>query len=124
MRNISKPAITFARTLRKEMSDSERILWAEIRYKKHQFKFRRQYSIGPYVLDFFCPEARICIEVDGEHHAERQDQDKARDDWLASKGIQTIRIPSWDVYDYLDAVVERIMETCVERTLEPPPALG
>jgi very-short-patch-repair endonuclease len=124
MRNRSKDAVAFARDLRKNMSESEQVLWAELRRKNHRFRFRKQHPIGPYVLDFYCPEVLVCVEVDGEQHAERVERDQVRDEWLLRQGILTIRIPSWDVFDDLDSVVEQVIRTCDMRQKEPPPAQG
>ena len=60
------------------------------------FRFRRQHPIGPYILDFYCAEARLAVEIDGQAHG-HPDQirhDARRDQWLGEKGIRTLRIPS------------------------------
>ncbi len=104
------------------MSESEKVLWTDLRRKKHRFRFRKHHPVGPYVLDFYCPEAKVCVEVDGEHHAERVERDQVRDEWLLREGILTIRVPSWDVFDDLDSVIIRVIEVCALRHQEPPPA--
>ncbi|MCH7905759.1 MAG: DUF559 domain-containing protein [Armatimonadetes bacterium] len=109
-----------ARQLRQEMSGSEQVLWQIIRRRNLGFGFRRQYSVGPYVLDFYCPEASMCVEVDGEQHALTKDRDAKRDAWLFDQGIMTLRIPSLDLFDYDSAksarFIETICKTCEERT--------
>lgn len=101
------------------MTLSERKLWSRIRGKQLGFLFRRQYPIGDFVLDFYCPEVKLCIEVDGPHHADRVQQDGARDEYLETKGILTIRIPSRDLFDHeypiLDKWLTLIERTCRER---------
>jgi ATP-dependent DNA helicase RecQ len=96
-RNNSQEARDRARKLRAEMSVSEKILWMFLRGDKTGFRFRTQHAVGPYVLDFYCPEAGLCVEVDGEQHDGRAREDEARDVWLEARGIITMRIPSADV---------------------------
>ena len=102
------------------MSKSERVLWNLLRRQELGFKFRRQYPLGPYVLDFYCPIAQLCVEVDGPLHAGRQSKDLIRDQYLKDFGIQTIRIPTGEFFDH-DAPgvyewAERIKAICIERT--------
>jgi very-short-patch-repair endonuclease len=81
-----------AKTLRRTMTQPERAMWALFRRNQHGLHFRRQHPIRPYVLDFYCPEARLCIELDGPVHDERAPQDARRDFWLSSKeGIRVLR---------------------------------
>ncbi len=70
---------TRARALRKEMSVSEKVAWVQLRNEKLGFKVRRQHPVGPYILDFYCPEAKVCVEIDGEQHQLRQESDARRD---------------------------------------------
>src|SRR5579883_2859889 len=72
-------ASPIARKLRKSPTDAEIRLWSRLRRKQIEgFRFRRQQPIGRYIVDFFCPEAKLIIEVDGGQHAERQAEDAAR----------------------------------------------
>ncbi len=80
------------------MSVSEKWFWAEVRKDFLGYRFRRQVAMGPYILDFYVPRAKLCIEIDGEQHALRQEQDERRDAFLADLGILTIRIPSLDLF--------------------------
>ena len=86
-----------ARKLRRKMTLPEVILWHSLRQRPAGLKFRRQHPTGPYVLDFFCTDARLAIEVDGEAHsfADRPQRDEARDEWLRSAGIEAFpfRLP-------------------------------
>ena len=97
-RSLSDGNIKRVRKLRAEMSISEQVLWKRIRDKKLGHKFRRQHPIGKYVLDFYCPALKLCVEVDGEQHKFRVEADKARDTFLLSRGILTIRIPSMQLF--------------------------
>lgn len=80
------------------MSDSEKKLYDKIRDKKLGYRFRRQYPVGPYVLDFYCPKIKLCIEVDGEQHLLTKEKDARRDAYLAKYGVLTIRIPSMELF--------------------------
>lgn len=101
------------------MSGSEKILWECLRKRHLGFRFNRQVPVGPYVLDFYCAEAALCVEVDGEQHAERREQDVRRDEWLRSRQVETIRLPSLDLFEATGLVGQRwlalIQETCETR---------
>ena len=109
-----------ARRYRREMSISERVVWSILRQEELGFRFRRQFAIGPYYLDFYCPEAMLCVEVDGEQHLLTRDEDTARDAFLATKGILTMRIPSLDFFDpdtvEAEKFVDQVRKACEERT--------
>jgi len=93
-------------------------LWTSLRQRPQGFKFRRQHPIGPYVLDFYCPMARLAIEVDGAVHGmgTNPGRDAVRDNWLGSEIVQTIRIPASDVLSNVDGIVRMIIERCVVRS--------
>jgi very-short-patch-repair endonuclease len=103
-------AVKSARRLRREMTLPEVILWQALRKQPNELKFRRQHPSGPYILDFFCSDARLAIEVDGEAHdrGDRPQRDEARDAWLRATGIETLRIPAVEVLKDADAVVRWI----------------
>lgn len=94
IRNRALGATQRARRLRRESGVSERVLWGIVRNKKLGFLFRRQVPVGNYTLDFYCSEAKLCVEVDGEIHQMRLDRDAERDQALAELGIHTVRVPS------------------------------
>ena len=100
-----------ARQLRRKMSLPEVILWRWLRQRPDDIKFRRQHPTGPYVLDFFCSDARLAIEVDGEAHSRgaRAQRDANRDQCLKSAGIKTLRIPAIELLKDPDAVVTWIV---------------
>ena len=113
-----------ARELRKRMTPPERRLWNVLRRRPAGFKFRRQHPIGYYMLDFFCYEAALCVEIDGIAHelGSNPQRDVRRDDWLASQGVHTLRIAARDVRDNLDGVITFIVQECRRRTptVSPP----
>jgi very-short-patch-repair endonuclease len=103
----------FARTLRKNMTDAERFIWSRLRRK--QIKGRqayRQQIIGDYIVDFYCPAARLVIEIDGGQHClpEGIQKDRVRDGYLDSLGLTVLRFSDTDVLTNIDGVMERILE--------------
>ena len=99
-----------ARKLRKEMSLPEVLLWRELRKRPAGLKFRKQHPAGPYVADFFCHEARLVVEVDGEAHGrgDRPQRDAARDAWFVERRFEVLRIPACEVLGNLDGAVRGI----------------
>ena len=80
-----------AKVLRHDLTQPEQMLWALLRRNQLGLHFRRQHAAGPYILDFYCTSAKLCVEVDGPVHAERADHDARRGEWLAEQGIRTLR---------------------------------
>jgi len=91
------------------MSLPERVLWRQLRRKQTGLRFRKQHPAGLYVLDFYCHEAKLCIEIDGAGHDFTSSRDQRRDRWLAAKGVRTLRIPAMDVLRNLDGVIQHII---------------
>ncbi len=122
-----------ARRLRRSMTAPEVILWLRLRRRPGGFKFRRQHPAGPFVLDFYCSEALLAIEVDGIAHdmGANPQADARRDLWLRDRGIDVLRLAAADVTRNPDAAVEAIVATCVQRGSPlhqpadgPPPRAG
>lgn len=114
LRNRSKKAAALARDARKNPSAAEAVIWQILRGGKLGFKFRREYPIGPYRLDFYCAEAKLALEMDGDQHDPERDQ--VRDKWMLDHGIVTLRIPNrryflLDEEPYQDVVTE-IIRAC------------
>jgi very-short-patch-repair endonuclease len=84
----------FARQLRKNMTPPEKLFWLVLRCKKTGFKFRRQEIILGWIVDFYCPQKKLIIEVDGKCHDTQKQQDDRRDRVLLEYGIKTLRIPA------------------------------
>ncbi|SEJ32744.1 Very-short-patch-repair endonuclease [Sphingomonas sp. OV641] len=106
-----------ARRLRREMTLPEVMLWQVLRGRPSGLKFRRQHPSGDYVLDYFCSDARLAIEVDGEGHGRGRQPvvDARRDSWFEARGIVTLRVSARDVLGDLDAVVTGVVQACVAR---------
>jgi very-short-patch-repair endonuclease len=82
-----------ARQLRWTTTGPERALWEMLRGKQLGLRFRRQHPIGPYILDFYCPAVRLCVEVDGPVHREpeQMEHDVERDAWLRAQDVRVLR---------------------------------
>jgi very-short-patch-repair endonuclease len=111
-RNLAPENVARVRRLRRDMTPPEQKLWQALRHKRIGWKFRRQHPLGRYALDFYCPELKLCIEVDGEEHAQRQAWDRARDVYLKQRGIVTLRIPAWRLKGSISGVVDYIWHRC------------
>src|SRR3989344_7440528 len=98
------------RILRNNQTPEEKILWQHLRKKQLGHMFWRQYSVGPYILDFYCPKLRLAIEVDGLQHANVDDTeyDKERELYLVGLDIETLRFWNHEVRASLESVLERI----------------
>ena len=103
----------YSRQLRKNMTDAERLLWAKIRMKQLKgYQFYRQKPIGDYIVDFFCPRAKLIVEVDGSQHFsdETTEYDRIRDEYLSSLGLRVLRFTNTEVLTHIEGVVESIEE--------------
>ncbi|MBI3956543.1 MAG: endonuclease domain-containing protein [Candidatus Kerfeldbacteria bacterium] len=99
------------RALRRHRSRAEIILWRHLRNRLfHGFRFRRQYGIGHFIVDFYCPKLELVIEVDGDFHfgPESEAYDTRRTLWLQSHGIRVIRFTNQDVMDDIEEVLKKI----------------
>jgi len=102
-----------ARRLRKNMTEAEVRLWNYLRMKQIKgFQFFRQRPIGNYIVDFYAPEAKLVIEVDGGQHYNKEGlgYDEVRDAFIESQGLKVIRFSNLDVLRNTEGVVKRIIE--------------
>ena len=98
--------------MRKNQTEVERMLWSKLRSERFfGLKFKRQYGIGPYILDFYCREKNIAIELDGSQHLENIAYDNLRTEYLKSFGINVFRFWNNDVMRDIDAVLEYLRIT-------------
>ena len=103
--------VQLARGLRRNDSSAESLLWSKLRDRQIDgWKFKRQVPFGNYILDFFCFDARLAIEVDGDTHGEVDEiaSDKDRELFLAENGVRVLRFWNGDVRDNIDGVVAMI----------------
>ena len=113
-----------ARTLRKDDSWGERLMWSWLRdHRFADYKLRRQHPIRPHILDFFCNEAKLDVEVDGFQHGmpDHRDADAKRDAFLESQGIKVLRFWSSRLRREKEAVRDTIWRTLQERAPRPMP---
>ena len=100
------------RKLRRDLTSPEKILWNNIRNRQlFGFKFKRQYGVGNFILDFYCPEAQLAIEIDGDSHFINEDaivKDKDREEYIKKFKIKILRFTNTDIMKSLGAVVEEI----------------
>ena len=97
------------RRLRRESPLAEQRLWLRLRNRQLMgYRFRRQYGIGPYVLDFYCPELKLAIEVDGDSHFEAGEYDRERQRYIESLGIRVLRFTKREVFARLDDLARGI----------------
>ncbi len=105
----------FAKSLRQQMTDAERRLWRHLRDRRlGGWKFKRQYPIGPYIVDFICLEKNLVIEVDGGQHAENEEQDLERSVYLNKMGYRVIRFWNNEVLQQTEAVLSTIYDILSE----------
>jgi len=111
--------LQFARHLRRESTDAERLLWFHLRDRRLGVKFRRQQPIGPFIVDFLSVEAAVIIELDGSQHHE--DVDAGRTGFLERRGYRVLRFWNHDVLVHTEAVLEVILASVA---LTPTPLPG
>jgi very-short-patch-repair endonuclease len=107
-RYSGKPLVHRARTLRREQTPSEELLWAHLRNGGLAgLKFRRQHQVGPYIADFYCASLRLVIELDGAQHAEARGlaEDVERDALMAKEGLRVLRFPNRTPWDKISAKI-------------------
>lgn len=108
----------YRRQLRKNMTPPEVVLWAHLKGKGLGAKFRRQHSIGRYIVDFYCPAKRLVIEVDGDQHGEpgKIQKDRLRDRYLEQLGLRVIRLSARSIsvnqYGALDYIRCALQHPC------------
>ena len=114
-RNPPAHLIQRARSLRRRQTDAEKLLWSLVRDRQLAgFKFRRQYPVEPYILDFYCAELKLAIELDGGQHAlpAGSEADRVRDGFLASRGLRILRFSNLQMLKETESVLEHLSETC------------
>jgi very-short-patch-repair endonuclease len=114
----SPEAREMASRLRQALNLPEGLLWKALKARRQDgLHFHRQHPLGPYVLDFYCSRARLCIEVDGYSHgaADRPERDAERDEWLLEQGVETLRLRAGLVLEDLDAALSMIRTAALAR---------
>ncbi len=101
-----------ARAMRQTLSPPEAAIWSQIKgCKLDGLRFRRQHPVGPYILDFYCEQARLAVEIDGMGHGmgDRPARDARRDAWLLAQGVETLRLDAALVRGDLSPVLRMIL---------------
>jgi very-short-patch-repair endonuclease len=110
---FSKKLKTLARQLRKNMTEAESFLWQRIRRKQLKDRqFYRQKNIDNYIVDFYCPSAKVIVELDGGQHYTQEAirEDQVRNKYLESLGFTVLRFSDREVFKNIEGVLERILE--------------
>ena len=105
---VTKEKLRRAKELRREMTPAEKVLWQEVRAKKLGVRFRRQQVIAGFIVDFYCHQAALVVEVDGDIHDLQQDEDARREKVLSEMGLLIVRFKNDEVVMELSTVVRII----------------
>ena len=110
------------KTLRKNLTPAEATLWLQLKNKQRLgMRFRRQFSVGNYILDFYCPSIKLAIELDGKHHIDSvnvRDNDFKRTQFLDTQGIEVIRFENELVFKNIMMLLETIDEEISKRLVK------
>jgi very-short-patch-repair endonuclease len=119
MAKVAPKTLRRARSLRRNLTNAETILWTRLRNELGEFRFRRQHPIGPYIADFASVRARLVVEVDGGTHSSDAEHahDERRDTFLRSLNWEVIRVTNDDVYRSLPDVLKFIHGTASAFTI-------
>ncbi|MGD0035876.1 MAG: DUF559 domain-containing protein [Bacteroidota bacterium] len=111
-----------ARTLRKDMTLAEILLWQQLKGKQLLgYDFHRQKPIDEYVVDFYCPRLKLVLEIDGDSHDGKEEADRVRQEKLESLGLTILRFWDSDVKSNVDGIVEQLREWIEARMTHPCP---
>ena len=112
--------LRLARDHRHPLTPAEAKVWGRVRNRGLRFKIRRQHPIWRFIADFYCAEAKPVIEIDGDSHAEPDQEiyDGARTLWLEARGYKVIRITNEDVHRNLENALSELYLTCLQRVIE------
>ena len=114
----------FARQLRLQQTDCERLIWQKLRARQVlNLKFRRQHPCPPYVLDFYCVELQLAVELDGSQHftPEQRGYDLRRSQFLSSLGIEVLRFDNQQVMMETEGVLQEIWRIAQQKIKSPSP---
>jgi very-short-patch-repair endonuclease len=119
---VEEAKVIRAKELRREMTDEEKTLWCRLRANRMLgLQFRRQQIIDGFIVDFYCHAAGLVVEVNGAVHDEQREYDAERDQILATRGLQILRVTNTEVTTDLDEVLERIAAACRQTDSPPGP---
>ena len=111
--NYNLALTQMAKKNRHNQTEAENIIWQKLlRYGKTGYKFTRQKPINRFILDFYCSELNLAIEIDGDSHLKKKGTDLLRDKFLQQIGIKTIRFTNEEIINKLNDVNNRILNAC------------
>ena len=115
LHRIYPPILQHSRDMRHPLTSAEKKVWDRVRNQQLGFKIRRQHPLHRFIVDFYCAQAKLIIEVDGDTHAEpdQADYDQARTIWLEADGYRVIRFQNAEVHKNLEAVLGAIQKAVV-----------
>ncbi|MGA9397904.1 MAG: DUF559 domain-containing protein [Anaerolineaceae bacterium] len=107
---IPTDILAYARELRAHATGAETYLWQLLRDRRLLgFKFRRQHPLGRFIVDFYCEQARLVIELDGSQHLDNKDYDRKRTEWLEEQGMRVLRFWDNDMLSKPEEVLEEVV---------------
>lgn len=109
-----------ARAMRHSPTEVENKLWQALRGRNIGYKFHPQHSIGQFITDFYCSEARLAIEIDGPIHLEQAEEDKDREEFILSNNIKLIRFKNEEILTNLDVVLTKIISAAKSTSPSSP----
>ena len=113
-----KYVIEFAGEQRRNLTESEQVLWSKLRNKQlYGYRFRCQHSIYRYILDFYCHKAMLAIEIDGDFHKNRKEYDNYRDKFIAGIGITTLRFSAKEVFNNVENIINKIGDALLKQDI-------
>ncbi|MGZ5531077.1 MAG: endonuclease domain-containing protein [Methylomonas sp.] len=113
----------FARSLRRNQTDAERLIWNQLRNRQVlNCKFRRQQIFGPYIADFLCMEPKLVIEIDGGQHLDQHKHDEKRSQYFRQFGYRVLRFWNHEILQETPAVMEKIRLTIIDLIPSPSPS--
>lgn len=114
---IDPELLEFAKSMRQSATDAEHLMWQILRAKRlMNLKFRRQHIVAPYIVDFYCHEIGLVIELDGSQHGtdDAIEYDTERTKFLEALGLTVVRYWNHDVLSRMDVVLEDLWNVCLE----------
>ena len=117
-----KQKLNLSRTLRKNSTTAEDVLWYHIRDKRlNDRKFRRQHAVGPFIVDFCCIELSLIVEIDSDAHAFQEARDARREAYLVAQGYRVVRFDNSDVLNNLEGTLELLWDLTKADSEAPSP---
>ena len=118
--SLPETTLNNARDLRLYQTNAEKLLWSHLRNRQFlNLKFRRQHPIAPYIVDFFCEECSLIVELDGGQHTPEADQ--KRSELLINRGYKILRFWNQDVIVNIEGILQTIEQALPSPLTQPSP---